>query len=227
MPSAPWLVAPTGCSVEGKNRAPRGQLAPGRSRWSVRGQLILVTSAACGPFCPWTISNSTLSPSARDLKPFPWMALKCTKTSGPPSREMKPNPFASLNHFTVPLMRALPYLLPELVPDPAFEGGLEICRRRSPYVIRVMPRRAQSGARSGTYCPIGQVLCTGPLAALCRAVSWWRKRKTGPLRPRSALVVLSGRPRRRRRCIARRVHTRGIATSLASGEAVESRLAFC
>src|SRR5439155_19342324 len=35
------------------------------------------------------------------------MALKCTKTSGPPSREMKPNPFASLNHFTVPVMRAI------------------------------------------------------------------------------------------------------------------------
>ena len=28
-----------------------------------------------------------------------------TNTSGPPSREMKPKPFASLNHFTVPVMR--------------------------------------------------------------------------------------------------------------------------
>jgi len=27
----------------------------------------LVTLAACGPFCPWTISNSTLSPSCRLL----------------------------------------------------------------------------------------------------------------------------------------------------------------
>jgi len=35
------------------------------------------------------------------------MALKCTNTSAPPSRWMKPKPFASLNHFTVPLIRAI------------------------------------------------------------------------------------------------------------------------
>jgi hypothetical protein len=35
------------------------------------------------------------------------MALKWTKTSGPPSREMNPKPFASLNHLTVPVMRAI------------------------------------------------------------------------------------------------------------------------
>jgi hypothetical protein len=28
-----------------------------------------VTLAACGPFCPWTISNSTLSPSCKLLYP--------------------------------------------------------------------------------------------------------------------------------------------------------------
>src|SRR5881394_44634 len=44
-------------------------------------QLTLVTSAACGPFWPCTTSNSTLSPSARDLKPLPPIALKWTKTS--------------------------------------------------------------------------------------------------------------------------------------------------
>jgi hypothetical protein len=32
-----------------------------------RGQEILLTLAAWGPFCPWTISNSTLSPSCRLL----------------------------------------------------------------------------------------------------------------------------------------------------------------
>src|SRR5438045_1297644 len=74
-------------------------------------QLTLVTSAACGPFWPCTTSNSTLSPSARDLKPLPPIALKWTKTSGPPSREMKPNPLASLNHFTVPVMRAIELIL--------------------------------------------------------------------------------------------------------------------
>jgi len=35
------------------------------------------------------------------------IALKWTNTSGPPSLEMKPKPFASLNHFTVPVMRAM------------------------------------------------------------------------------------------------------------------------
>src|SRR6266513_602748 len=74
-------------------------------------QLTLVTSAACGPFWPCTTSNSTLSPSARDLKPLPPIALKWTKTSGPPSREIKPNPLASLNHFTVPVMRAIELIL--------------------------------------------------------------------------------------------------------------------
>src|SRR5215207_6035314 len=70
------------------------------------------------------------------------MALKCTKTSGPPSREMKPKPFASLNHFTVPLMRAMnrtSYRAME--PDRACEG-IGRFGRRSSHVIPVMPRRA-------------------------------------------------------------------------------------
>src|SRR5687768_10989855 len=89
-------------------------LSAGRSLQSDVVYSAFVTSAACGPFCPCTISNSTLSPSARDLKPLPWMALKWTKTSGPPSRDMKPNPFASLNHFTVPEMRSAILLPPYL-----------------------------------------------------------------------------------------------------------------
>src|ERR687891_840612 len=36
------------------------------------------------------------------------MALKCTKTSSPSSREMKPNPLSGLNHFTVPVVKAIP-----------------------------------------------------------------------------------------------------------------------
>src|ERR1700687_683887 len=36
-------------------------------RKAVSAQGTFVTLAACGPFCPWTISNSTLSPSCRLL----------------------------------------------------------------------------------------------------------------------------------------------------------------
>src|SRR3989304_3211904 len=54
------------------------------------------------PLLPFVTSNSTLSPSAKDLKPSPWIAEKCTNTSSPPSCEIKPNPLLSLNHFTVP-----------------------------------------------------------------------------------------------------------------------------
>src|SRR4030095_6787344 len=62
----------------------------------------LRTLAAWRPFGPLVTSNSTLSPSAKLLKPWAWTALKCTNTSSPFSCEMKPNPFASLNHFTLP-----------------------------------------------------------------------------------------------------------------------------
>jgi hypothetical protein len=39
------------------------------------GQLSLTTLAACGPFEPWTISNSTASPSFRVLYPSPAIAV--------------------------------------------------------------------------------------------------------------------------------------------------------
>src|SRR5215831_19913990 len=70
----------------------------------------LRTLAACRPLGPRVTSNSTLSPSASDLKPEPWIALKCTNTSSPPSCVMNPNPLASLNHFTLPMamLRYLP-----------------------------------------------------------------------------------------------------------------------
>src|SRR5258707_15322360 len=52
------------------------------------------------------MSNSTRSPSASDLKPLAWIAEWCTKQSfRPPSGVMKPKPLASLNHFTVPVVR--------------------------------------------------------------------------------------------------------------------------
>src|SRR5262249_49279612 len=47
--------------------------------------------------------------------PSPWIALKCTKTSGPSSWVMKPNPFSGLNHFTVPVVMPFPPFL--AVPD--------------------------------------------------------------------------------------------------------------
>src|SRR6266566_1891774 len=94
------------CDARKCKRAPLGG-----ALFAIESQLTFVTSAACGPFWPWTTSNSTLSPSARDLNPDPLIALKCTKTSGPPSREIKPNPLASLNHLTVPVMRAIELIL--------------------------------------------------------------------------------------------------------------------
>lgn len=65
-----------------------------------------MTSSACMPFCPCTATKVTFWPSRRLLKPLPWIALKCTKRSGPLSGVMKPNPFSSLNHFTVPDWRS-------------------------------------------------------------------------------------------------------------------------
>src|SRR5688572_24646373 len=58
------------------------------------------------------MSNSTFSPSTSDLKPLPWIAEWCTKQSfWPLDGVMKPKPFASLNHFTVPVVRAIAHSL--------------------------------------------------------------------------------------------------------------------
>src|SRR5436189_4862897 len=60
---------------------------------------------AAGPFWPCVASYSTGWPSFRDLKPLIWISLWCAKRSLPPSSGvMNPKPFASLNHFTVPLL---------------------------------------------------------------------------------------------------------------------------
>src|ERR687891_802445 len=69
------------------------------------------TFAAWGPFGPGVTSNSTFWFSSRFRYPSPWIALKCTNTSGPSSWEMKPYPFSELNHFTVPVATAIPSFL--------------------------------------------------------------------------------------------------------------------
>src|SRR4051812_2194131 len=64
---------------------------------------------AAGPFGPCVVSNSTAWPSFNDLKPSIWISLWCAKRSLPPSSGvMNPKPFASLNHFTLPLLISLP-----------------------------------------------------------------------------------------------------------------------
>src|SRR4029079_11396489 len=63
------------------------------------------TFAAWRPFGPCTRSNSTVAPSASERKPLALIAEKWTNTSSPPSIVMNPKPFASLNHFTVPVLR--------------------------------------------------------------------------------------------------------------------------
>src|SRR5204863_4262672 len=150
--------------IERKN--PAGQA--GFFHDTEKNQLTLVTSAAWGPFCPCTTSNSTLSPSASDLKPLPPIALKWTKTSGPPSREMNPNPLASLNHLTVPVMRAIELIL---VPHRAICKAATIGKRQRAHLplrrIFVRVTHYHSGKRTG-----GQVLCKRPLvyaatATLC------------------------------------------------------------
>lgn len=70
----------------------------------------LVTFAAWSPLGPWVTSNSTKSPSDKDLKPSAWIAEKWTKTSSPPSCSIKPNPLASLNHLTLPSANVLHHL---------------------------------------------------------------------------------------------------------------------
>ena len=70
----------------------------------------LVTFAAWSPLGPWVMSNSTKSPSDKDLKPSAWIAEKWTKTSSPPSCSIKPNPLASLNHLTLPSANVLHHL---------------------------------------------------------------------------------------------------------------------
>ena len=62
----------------------------------------LTTLIALGPFGPFSVSKLTESPSARLLKPLPWIDVWCTNASLPSSHAIKPKPLVSLNHFTVP-----------------------------------------------------------------------------------------------------------------------------
>src|SRR5580765_5286451 len=61
--------------------------------------------AARGPFGLCSTSYCTLSFSFSVLKPLAWIDEKCTKRSLlPSSGVMKPKPFASLNHFSLPVL---------------------------------------------------------------------------------------------------------------------------
>src|SRR3954469_8462894 len=74
-------------------------------------QSIGLIAAACLPFGPSLISNSTFWFSLRVLKPEPWISEKWAKRSSPPpSGLMKPKPLESLNHFTVPVLIAFPFV---------------------------------------------------------------------------------------------------------------------
>src|SRR5262249_41890471 len=77
----------------------KGRPPPGKrpSAWcGVVPYWFLRTFCAWSPFGPFTMSNSTRSPSASDRKPSIWMAVWWTNTSSPPSCEMKPKPLLSL-----------------------------------------------------------------------------------------------------------------------------------
>src|SRR6056297_519614 len=116
-----------------KPRTGRGfslQLSVGRDQ-------IVTTFEACGPLAPSVTSNWTFWPSARLLKPEPVSALKCTNTSLPPSScEIKPKPFASLNHFTVPVVVAIISLLFQLVCKPGCRNGGARCAAGAPLTAR-------------------------------------------------------------------------------------------
>src|SRR5438132_481530 len=121
-----------------------GSGPPGKSR-AARTCYALRTLVACRPLGPRVTSNSTLSPSASDLKPEPAIALKCTNTSSPPSCVMNPNPLASLNHFTFPLAM-LQYLPLGFSPC--------VCSRpraRSASVSRQIKNAARTGSRAASH----------------------------------------------------------------------------
>src|SRR6185312_12133528 len=75
-------------------------------------------ATACLPLGPSFTSNSTFWFSFRVLKPLPWISEKWAKRSSPPpSGLMKPKPFESLNHFTVPVLIAFPFVRTLEVPQ--------------------------------------------------------------------------------------------------------------
>src|SRR5918996_1999533 len=80
-----------------------GRRRQDRTAESLVGRQTRTTFAACSPFSPVRISNSTSCPSDRVLNPSIAIAEKCTNTSSPLSCSMKPYPLASLNHLTFPL----------------------------------------------------------------------------------------------------------------------------
>src|SRR5207237_6485542 len=84
--------------------------------FSAKAQAIGRICTACLPLGPSFTSNSTFWFSLRVLKPLPWISEKWAKRSSPPpSGLMKPKPLESLNHFTVPVLIAFPFI--ERLPD--------------------------------------------------------------------------------------------------------------
>src|SRR6058998_453177 len=137
-----WSTSTRPCSVVGRmtrrrtarrhekrtRRLPLGIGGRGAASGAV-GCYSFTTFCAAGPFCPCTTSNSTRWPSASVLNPSAWIAVWCTKQSFSPfSGVMKPKPFASLNHFTIPVMRAI-CCTPDLMVFAA-ASGLHLAARR-------------------------------------------------------------------------------------------------
>lgn len=91
-------------------RKPRPKPGPScqRSDAGARTQAsTFLTFFAAGPRSFCTTSNSTSSPSSRDLNPGIWISEWWTKQSSSPSIVMNPKPLLSSNHFTVPFAMLL------------------------------------------------------------------------------------------------------------------------
>src|SRR5258708_5639 len=91
-------LASKGCRSDGDLNLPRGDLGGAAVLLST-----LMTSVTCGPRCPRTTCNSSVSPGCRVLTPMPASAVTWRKASPDPSESWtKPYPLFGLNHLTCP-----------------------------------------------------------------------------------------------------------------------------
>src|SRR5580698_4724226 len=92
------------------------------------------------------------------------MALKCTNTSGPPaSWVMKPKPFSPLNHFTVPVVMAIPLSSwPKPTTDPVGDGLGSMRAGRESHPKCRCPRREPYHAGADTWASLGAVAHVTP-----------------------------------------------------------------
>src|SRR5260370_843045 len=89
-------LASKGCRSDGDLNLPRGDLGGAAVLLST-----LMTSVTCGPRCPRTTCNSSVSPGCRVLTPMPASAVTWRKASPDPSESWtKPYPLLGLNHLT-------------------------------------------------------------------------------------------------------------------------------